>query len=143
MTQLPPVRSITGSPWAPIAEHAPAFVHAFEFSPVLISIHEGPEHVVLYANAVARATAVRRPYAELPLIAVFPEFERWGVLERFDRAFRSGETVRSGVYRMREIGAFEPEENLFKQTIVPRMAPSGSIVGVTAFTQRYEGSSAA
>ena len=121
----------------PIVEHAPLFAHAFEFAPVIVTIHEGPEHVVLYANAAARETAVRREYHELPLVAVFPEFEKWGVLARFDRAFTSGEVVRSGLYRMTEIGSANPQNGVYEQTIVPHFASSGEVLGVTAYTQRH------
>ena len=120
----------------PIPEHAPFFLHAFEFAPLIITIHEGPEHIVRYANAAARSTAARREYADLPLVAVFPELAEWGVLARFDRAYDSRKTVRSGIYRMREIGSLQPRDHFYEQTIVPRFDAAGEITGVTAFTNR-------
>ena len=129
-----------GSPFpqGPIAEHAELFAHAFEHAPVIITIHHGPDHVLVYFNAAARRTTAARHAIDLPLAAIFPEDEIKTVRDRFDQAYRSGLTVQSGVYRMREVGALNPDEHYYVQTVVPRFDAQDEVVGVTSFTLQLD-----
>lgn len=128
----------TFGPRIPITEHSPAFYHAFEFSPLIISIHHGPQHTVLYANAAARETSQTRVYTDLPLLAVFPEMKATGIVDLFDEAYVSGRTIAGDVRRITEFGTLEQTERLFQHTIVPRLDGFGGVAGVTAFVQRMD-----
>ncbi|WP_051882152.1 PAS domain-containing sensor histidine kinase [Parvularcula oceani] len=110
--------------------------HLFDAAPALVAVHEGPRHVYLYANALARAAAGGKPLIGHALGEVLPGILDETVLSAFDKAFRTGRRVENLELAVRmDRGKRDREgKRYFRQTIEPWRRPDGSVGGVTSFT---------
>ena len=107
----------------------------FDAAPVLISLHEGPDHVFTYANPAASRAVGDRPLLGLPLVAAVPEIADHEVPKRFDRVFRTGEAA--SVPNIRDIifGPGDPKHSdVYNEFLQPWFDADGAVAGVMSFT---------
>ncbi|WP_168771056.1 PAS domain-containing sensor histidine kinase [Palleronia sediminis] len=114
---------------------APSFKQLFDAAPALISVHEGPDHVCIYANpayerAVGPRVLIGRAYRE-----VFPELDGMGFAETLDRVFRTGDPVELPQARaVLDMGAQGRVPKWYRQVVQPWQDDDGAIKGVMSFS---------
>lgn len=104
----------------------PAVFDAFEHAPAIIWLTEGPDHRIVAANRMARASVGdRRGLVGEPARSAVPEAEGKDVFELLDRAYRDGEPVRGEERRVVVDHDGEQVEGYFTFSIVPVAGPGG------------------
>jgi PAS domain S-box-containing protein len=102
--------------------------------PAMIAVHEGPDHRRVYANA-AHARAFGTGPDAVPLGEAGAGRADEGELERFDRVFRTGETVEERERRMASAarGGAGDDGCWVRRVLRPWRGSDGAIRGVVAF----------
>lgn len=116
--------------------HAGQVLHllesVFESSPSAISVLEGPDHVLTWANKVARERVGARLEFGKPVREIVPEAEATGLLEVIDQVYRTGESFSADDVTVRwdPTGTGEMREDHFTVHYQALRGPDGSITGV-------------
>jgi PAS domain S-box-containing protein len=107
----------------------------FQVAPALITLHEGPEHVFTFSNALHDWVVGNRPLLGLPVREALPDLAGQGVFERFDHVYRTGAS--SAVPELRMVmdrhGDGRLEEGFFTQILQPWFGADGQVAGVMGF----------
>ncbi|HEU5472692.1 MAG TPA: SpoIIE family protein phosphatase [Actinophytocola sp.] len=124
---------------------ARAVVAAFEHTPAITWLFQGPEHRILAANRLARASVGNRPdLLGLPVRVAVPELAERDITEILDGVRASGEPM-IGVEHRVEVdrdGDGVPEEMYVNFSVVPVPGPDGEptllvhAIEVTAWVQQ-------
>jgi serine phosphatase RsbU (regulator of sigma subunit)/anti-sigma regulatory factor (Ser/Thr protein kinase)/ABC-type transporter Mla MlaB component len=102
---------------------------AFEQAPAALFVFEGPDHIVVGANRIARGFTGDRPnLIGVPLRRALPELEGQQIFELIDEAYRSGQVINQPERRVLvdRNGDGSLEEGFFAYTFVPAQLPSGT-----------------
>jgi len=111
-----------------------AFQRLFDAAPVLISIHEGPEHVYIYTNPAHDRVVGARSLTGVTFRGAFPELEGQGFFSTFDEVFRTG--IATEVPQAEAVIDLGPEGRMrvyFRQIVQPWHDEAGDVVGVMSF----------
>ncbi|PPK70866.1 SpoIIE family protein phosphatase [Actinokineospora auranticolor] len=104
---------------------------AFETAPAIMWMFAGPDHRVVAANRLARASVGDRPgLIGTPVRQAVPEADGYPVLDLLDQVARTGEPV-LGLERRVEVdltGGGAPAEGYFTYSVLRHTAPDGSHV---------------
>ena len=114
-------------------------VAAFEDIPAVLWAFEGPEHRVVAANRLARASMGFRPgIVGRPIREVAPELDGQQVFETLDEVWARGEPVIGDERRILvdRDGDGRLEEDWYSYTFVPTHHPDGSMRGMTVHIAR-------
>jgi PAS domain S-box-containing protein len=107
----------------------------FRVAPALITLHEGPEHVFTFSNALHDWVVGNRPLIGLPLREALPDLAGQGIFERYDHVYGTGES--SAVPELRTVmdrhGDGRLEEGFFTQILQPWFGADGQVAGVMGF----------
>lgn len=104
-------------------------------APVLIAVHEGPEHRIAYVNAACERASAGRRLVGLTLGEALPGPLARRLSDHFDRALRTGEVQHAGVHRAAfGPGAAEPPR-WCRHTLKPWFGADGTIRGVVSFAE--------
>ncbi|TYB86767.1 PAS domain S-box protein [Oceaniovalibus sp. ACAM 378] len=112
-----------------------AFQRLFDAAPVLISIHEGPEHVYIYTNPAHDRVVGARSLTGVTFRGAFPELEGQGFFDTFDEVFRTGIAIE--VPQAEAVIDLGPEGRMrvyFRQIVQPWHDEAGEVVGVMSFS---------
>lgn len=106
----------------------------FDQAPVFISVHQGPDHTYVYANAPVRAVVPDDQLIGLTLREAVGELIDKALLGRFDEAYRTGEPVAAAEFDVALPGEDgTPRTRWFRQTVQPWRGEDGRVGGVTSF----------
>ncbi|MSP56364.1 MAG: response regulator [Myxococcales bacterium] len=113
----------------------PRIEGAFEDAPVLIAIHRGPDHRVVYVNRRWRESFGSRAPLGRALRDVFPELVELGGIRRFDDVFATGLPVAdTGVRGAVPFLIGGPgEERYWNYAFQPTRRLDGTVDGITVF----------
>jgi PAS domain S-box-containing protein len=107
----------------------------FQVAPALITLHEGPEHVFTFSNALHDWVVGNRALIGLPVREALPDLIGQGVFDRYDQVYRTGES--SAVPELRMVmdrhGDGRLEEGFFTQILQPWFSADGRVAGVMGF----------
>lgn len=115
--------------------HHQLLVRAFQDAPAAIAVHQGPEHVFVFANKLFVQSGDGRPLIGRPYAEAFPEFVAQGYLAIFDGVFQSGKPFIANAARAdtpRARGG-PPEERYWNLTFQPNFGEDGAVEGLTTF----------
>ena len=103
-----------------------------EKAPAYIAILRGPNHVYEFANAEYRRAVGRRPLIGRPIAEAVPELKAYGVFERLDRVYQTGEDFigRERPFLIAPAGTGEPAKRVANMVLQALRDPDGSITGV-------------
>lgn len=104
----------------------------FHAAPAAIAIHEGREHVFLFANAAYDAAIGRRPVIGARLAATLPELARQGAVDFYDRVLATGQPVHvpEVCFEVPADAGDTPGFRWLRQTLQPWFDPAGRPIGV-------------
>lgn len=103
---------------------------AFEASPSAISLTEGPDHVLRWANRYAREMLGDRVVVGKPIRELVPELAEQGFLALLDRVYETGERYEaSGVEAIWSAGA-DMRQGRFNVVYEPLRDAQGTVTGV-------------
>jgi PAS domain S-box-containing protein len=107
----------------------------FRDAPAQISVHEGPEHVIRFSNALSDRILGYRPLLGLPLREALPEVAGQGLFERFDHVYATGEptVIQESPVRFDRHGAGVLDLGYFNIALQPWFDAEGRVAGVLAF----------
>lgn len=102
-----------------------------ELAPSAISATEGPDHVLRWANAMARQLLGGREVIGRAAREAFPELEGQGLFEVLDQVYRTGQpwSAQGLVVRWDPDGTGELRESRFNVVYQPRFDMEGRVVG--------------
>ncbi len=112
-----------------------SFSRLFDAAPVLVSVHEGPDHRYVYSNSAHDRAVGGRSLIGQALREAMAELDGQGIFERFDAVYRKGEiwdraelpaTIKAG-------GEGEAASRWYHQALQPYRNDAGEIVGVISF----------
>lgn len=95
--------------------------------PATATIHEGPDHTVIYANPASLGFLSRSKVIGRPVREAMPEMDE-GVFQRMDQVFRTGELLIDP-----ELEAPGLDGSVFYSALMPWRRESGEIAGVIGF----------
>jgi len=104
----------------------------FESAPSAISVTEGPDHVMRWANAMSRRLIGNRDVIGRPLRETFPELVEQGFIALFDQVYQTGEPFTADEVRVQwdRDGTGELAEAWFNVHYQPVRDADGQISGV-------------
>lgn len=109
---------------------------AMEGAPVMIAVHEGPEHRYAYANAAYRAAAAGRTLVGMTLAEAMPSLIARGLGEAFDSVYRSGTSCEPPLIKAElQPGVGEGiAGRWYRLTLAPWRGEDGAVRGVISYT---------
>lgn len=107
----------------------------FHEAPAYVSVHEGPEHRIVFATALLERMLGGRRLRNVPFGEGFPPDLRGELQARFDAVYRSGypSIQREVLWRVRDEGTGVVRELCADEVIQPWLSPNGDVRGVMRF----------
>lgn len=111
------------------------FERLFDAAPALISIHQGPDHVYIYTNPAHDRLVGARARRGMTVREAFPELDRLGHVEAFDKVYQTGEPIEVAQAEVAiDLGPNGKVGGYFRQIVQPWHNEAGKMAGVMSFS---------
>lgn len=104
-------------------------------APALITVHEGPDHQFIFSNALHDNIVNDRKLLGKPLLKAMPELEDQGIIDIFNKVYKTGNVVRTDelVTRLNDKEEILGKKRYFTQILQPWFYEDKQIAGVMSF----------
>ncbi|NND19336.1 MAG: PAS domain-containing protein, partial [Silicimonas sp.] len=117
------------------AENRAKLRRLFDSTSAFVAMHEGPDHVFIYANPMYEAITGHRDLVGKPIKEVYPELVSQGVLEVFDKVYEGGKPVTRPEFEATLVqpGLGNETSAHYNQILQPWFNDDGTVGGVMSF----------
>ncbi|MFW5652750.1 MAG: PAS domain S-box protein, partial [Planctomycetota bacterium] len=120
---------------AALRENEAKLQRIFNDAPAMISLHEGADHRVIFANALLSAALGDRSMLGQPLKEAIPEFAEQGIAESFDTVYSTGEPVVVSEFSLPapDTQGASGQPQWYRQVLQPWFDTNDQVAGVMSF----------